>query len=1076
MSLARVTVKRPVATSMVAVAAFIFGLLSLGDVPLDLLPDLSYPAITIEVPFAGASPQEVETLLVRPVEDAVAVSQGLVRLRSTAQGGLARVALLFRWGTDMSIAALEVREKLQQVSFPEGAGAPRVLRFDPTLDPILRFAVTLPGASEPELVRLRRMAEDRLKPSLERLEGVAAARVRGGFEEEILVWVDPKASVLEQVTLEEIGSRLSAENINLAGGVLREGRLEYRVRTLNELRDLDDVAETVIGSDGDARLRLRQVAQVVRGTAERELVTRLGGREAIEVAVYKASGQNTVAVAAKVQEQLKALQAPGGLLAGAKVVVTADQSFFIRSALDDLASAASVGGVLAILVLLLFLHDLRATLIIAFTIPLSIVVTFLLMRGLDISLNVMSLGGIALAIGMLVDNAIVVLEAIAARRDEGGCAEPAVEGTGLVSRAVIASTLTTLSVFVPVAFVDGVASRLFTDQALTLTMALLASLVASLSVIPMLAATTLLQDATTLVGKGVLALLLPLRVPFQFAWDGLQQVYPRILDAALRAPIVVLLAATVASGAAWVGARGLGADFLPEMHPGLIGVEISLPQGSALRQTDLVLARLAGEAERLPEVQAVFSTAGAIARPGEQDLVRESVGQLLLRLQPGLGLAGEEAAIDAVRLAVAAEPGLGAPVFSRPGLVSVRAPLEVIVDGRDLDGLRDFAESVGELVAAVEGVIDVRNSARGGRPELRIALDRSKLALYDLDAASVSRVLETAVRGKVSTDLVRSDREVPIRVLLTPEARSSGKAIERIVVSPSGRTPITLGTVGSVTVGEGPAEIRREGQRRVAVISAHVSGVDLGSAAAAIETKLADLNVPPGLSVRLGGSAADMEQAFDGLAFAGGLALLLVYLILAAQFESFVHPLIIMGAVPLAGAGAVVGLLMTGTPVSVVVLIGGVVLAGIVVNNAILLVDRMNQVVREGMTVAEGVRRACKERLRPIVMTTATTVLGLLPLALAAGEGAEVRAPLAITVVSGLLGATLLTLVVVPCAYALLGKKKVAVEPAAPEPESSASVGPVAATEAPAAATEDLAPEVEDSEAPSSAEDSGASS
>ncbi|RMG16096.1 MAG: efflux RND transporter permease subunit [Planctomycetota bacterium] len=1023
-ALARLSVRRPVATLMASACAFLFGVLSLRELPLDLLPELSYPAVTIEVPFPGASPQEVESLITRPVEDAVAVSQGLVRLRSTSQAGLARVALLFRWSTDMGLAALEVREKLQQVQLPDGAEAARVLRFDPTLDPVLRFALTLPRAAEADLIRLRRLAEDRLKPALERLDGVAAARVRGGFEEEVAVLLDPRAPALEGVTLEQVADRLAAENVNLAGGVLREGRLEYRVRTRSELRELDDLRDTVVARDGEAVVALGQVAEVRRTTAERDLVTRLDGREAVEVAIYKASGHNTVAVAARVRQRLGELVRAGGLLEGARWVVTADQSTFIRSSLEDLGSAAWLGGALAILVLLLFLRDLRATLVVAFAIPLSVVATFLLMRLAGISLNVMSLGGIALAIGMLVDNAIVVLEAIAAQRDRAGPAadpaETAIAGSALVSRAVTASTLTTLSVFLPVVFLEGVASRLFGDQALTLAIALLASLVASLSVIPMLSATRSLRRLTDALGRATLGLLWPLRVPFDAAWRGVTFAFPRLLAPALAHPGAVLAVAVGLAGACYALAPRLGADFLPEMHPGLLSVEVSLPQGAALRETDRVLADLARRAAELPEVEAAFSTAGAISRPGEQDLVRESVGQLLLRLAPGAGLAGEERVERAVREWMSATPGLLPPVFARPGLVSVRTPLEVVVDGKDLDALRRFSAEVVRALEGVSGLRDLRSSARGGRPELLVSLDRTKLALYDLDAASVSAALEAAVRGRVSTELVRSDRDVPIRVRLATEGRASEEAIERIVVSPAGRAPVTLASVGHVELAEGPAEIRRDAQRRVAVISAEVSGRDLGSAARDVRERLRTLPTPPGLVVRLGGSATAMSEAFGSLAGAALLALVLVYLLLAAQFESFLLPLLIMGAVPFAGAGALLALLLTGTPLSVIAIIGAVVLAGIVVNNAILLVDRANQLTRrEGRAPAEAARSAAFERLRPIVMTTATTVLGLLPLAVAGGEGAELRAPLAVTLVGGLSVSTLLTLFVVPSAYAL---------------------------------------------------------
>ncbi|MBL4848591.1 MAG: efflux RND transporter permease subunit, partial [Planctomycetes bacterium] len=407
---------------------------------------------------------------------------------------------------------------------------------------------------------------------------------------------------------------------------------------------------------------------------------------------------------------------------------------------------------------------------------------------------------------------------------------------------------------------------------------------------------------------------------------------------------------------------------------------------------------------------------------GEPDELRESVGQLLVRLRPGAGAEGEDEVIAGLRALVAEEPGLLAPVFQRPGLVQVRSPLEIMVEGRDLDALQASAEIVLQRLKTIPGLTDLRSSARGGRPEIRVSLDRRRLAQYGLDAGSVSAALEIAVRGRVRADLVRSDREVPIRVSLEPSSRQTVADLERIVISPAGRSPILLRSVGSVVVERGPAEIRREEQRRVALVQVEVKGRDLGSAAAEVEEALAGLELPPGTFAHTGGSAEELGEAFRGLGFAIVLAVLLVYLILAAQFESFVLPLIVLGAVPLAAGGAAFGLWLSGTSLSVVVLIGLVVLAGIVVNNAILLVDRIQQLRAEGVLAGQAIVRGGQDRLRPIVMTTATTVLGLIPLAAFGGDGAELRAPLALTLISGLLVSTILTLVVVPCAYRLLAR------------------------------------------------------
>ncbi len=1070
MQLVEFSLKRRVTISMLCVAVALFGLVSFGRLPINLLPDLSYPSLTVETRLPGAAPAEVEALISRPIEEVVGVVAGVRRLTSASRPGLSQVTLEFEWGREMDFASLDVREKLDLVQLPREAEDPLVLRLDPANDPVLRLYLT--GGDS--LYQLRYIGEELLKKDLESTAGVAAIKVHGGYEEEIQVRVDQGKLSLVGLTIEQVNDRLLRDNVNQAGGSLYEAEARYLVRSDNEFRDLEDVTETVLLAEGGRLVRVRDVAAVERGHKRREVVTRFGGDEAVELAIYKEGDANTVQVARAVDARLEAVEKE--LPEGIEVVKGADQSQFIRASIDEVLANAVTGGALAILVLLLFLKDLRSSLIISLSIPISIVATFFLMHRTGTTLNIMSLGGLALGVGMLVDNAIVVLEAIFKRREAGESGfEAAKNGASAVGMAVIASTLTTVAVFLPVVFLEGIAAQLFRDMALTVSFSLLASLAVALTLIPMMAAllaggrTPALEAVPAAVPAGrvrrvlravfvraPVVMLSGLRVaggwlarclavasrPATALFDaGLARftgAYPRWLRRCLGWPWLVLGVATLLLAGTALAVPFLGFDLIPAFSQGEFSYQVELPEGTPLEVTDRFLVGVQGTLSGDGRIAAFSSTAGgrglSLTSTGTEG---ENSGRIQVRMAAGTSTADEQAVIETLRAALAA-PGSARFEFERPTYFSFRTPIEAEVYSDDLAELHGVASGLRDALLEVPGLVDVKSSAELGNPELQILFDRGKLARLGLGLAEVADTIRNKVQGEVATRFTEGDREIDIVVRSVDLGEASVADVENFIVAQAHGLPIHLKSVAEVRIVEGPSEIRRIGQRRAAVVSGNLAGRDMASVAADVRTILAAQALPPGTIAGMSGQEEERSRAVNGLLLAMGLAIFLVYLVMASQFESFLHPFVILFTLPLGGIGAVLALLATGRSVNIVAMIGMVMLAGIVVNNAIVLIDAVNQKRRAGVARDEALIASGLDRLRPILMTSGTTVLGLLPMALGIGEGAELRAPLAITVIGGLTMATALTLVVIPVVYALLERgERDAAAPAVGESEAA---------------------------------------
>ena len=1066
--------RRRVTIGMTTLTLVLFGLIALSGLKVNLLPDLSYPTLTVRTEYEGAAPIEIENLISQPVEEALGVVKNVRKIHSVSRTGQSDVILEFTWGTDMEQASLETRDKLDILSLPLEAKKPILLRFNPSTDPIIRLGLSGSGAaagsSEAELKQLRRFADDELKKRLEPVAGVAAVKVGGGLEDEIDVSLDQQKLAQLNLRVSDVVDRLRNENVNVSAGRIEEGSQRYLVRTINQFSNLDQMREMLVKVENGVPVRLKDIADVRQGYKEREGIVRIDAHEAIELAVYKEGDGNTVAVANAVNKALEKLKST--LPPGASLTTIDDQSVFIQHSLDDVRNDALIGGTLAILMIFFFLGHGRSTFIISLSLPISLIATFFFMGQADLSLNVMSLGGLALATGMVVDDSIVVLENIARLREEGhSILDATVKGASEVSMAVTASTLTTVAVFFPLVFVEGVAGQLFRDQSLTITFAMLISLVVAMTLIPMMAS---LQGRSPLafrdeppkapkplprnvllrvpvrilraIGEGlfqILPRLIVVVVGFVaklFNWtigaalrwigrrvvgtyDRSARLYHRMLPGAMDRPWLVLGTAALAFAISIAIIPSLGMDLIPSLAQGRFETTIKLPPGTPLAETDALVTQIERQHARDPNIASIYGVAGTGTRldatPTESG---ENIARLLVTLKPGSGDREEAAAMNALRATLATRSDAEVK-FARPALFSFSTPLEIEIRGYDLDALTTAGKKLGTLLAESDRFADIKSTVEDGYPEVQIRFDQDRAAALGLTTRQISDAVVTKVRGEVATRYNFRDRKIDVLARVRESDRASVEDIRNLIVNPGADRPIRLSAVAEVTASEGPSEIHRVDQERVAIISANLRHGDLGSAVSEVRSILARTPLAAGVSVHIGGQGEEMDASTRSMLFAFGLAIFLVYLVMASQFESLVHPFVIMFSIPLALVGAVLALKLTGTPISVVVFIGLIMLAGIVVKNAIVLIDRVNQLREEGHAKREAIILAAESRLRPIAMTTLATLLGFLPLAIGLGEGSEVRSPMAITVIGGLAVSTLLTLVVIPIVYELVDRK-----------------------------------------------------
>lgn len=1067
MNLIATAIRRPVTVAMFTLAALVFGLVLINRIGFNLLPELSYPTLTVRTDFEGAAPAEVENLITRQLEGVLGTIKGLRQIRSVSKAGRSDIYLEFYWGTDVDVASLDVREKLEQVQLPLEVTAPSLLRFNPNNDPIIRMSLsqkTIEGANiDPAMAlsNLRRYADLQLTRRMETIEGVAATKASGGLEDEIQILLDQSQLAQLKLSLDDISNRLKTQNINMSGGQIRNGQQQLLVRTFNEYDSIDDFANTIVLSKDQKVVKLKDIAQISFTSKDPTAIIRHNGEQAVELAIYKEGDANTVKVAEAVHLKLNRLkeQLPEGM----ELTVLTDASTFIKQAISELISSAVIGGVLAMVIIYLFLGEVMPTLIISATIPLSVVITFNLMFGANIDMNIMSLGGLALAVGMLVDNAIVVLENIARKKEQGlALAQAALEGASEVSGAITASTLTTIAVFLPLIFVEGIAGQLFSDQALTITFSLLVSLAVALTLIPTMGAYGhklpdkapvlerhnkpiwlrglllpvelvillfaglffLLKTIVFVVGKLLGLVFIPSRRAFEATFKVFSASYLLLLKGALRAKTVTLLLAfSLLAGSLWLG-KDLPTVVLPEMAQGELLVKVEYSPGTAIELTDVKVVSLSSKLLAIKGVKEVFATAGEgnklTANPEQEG---ENQAEFSLLLEKGISRAHEEQLLEQIRLLLSTESqGLSADA-QRPQLFSFSTPISVEVYGYDIDTLKQAADIVAEKLAASDRFFDLHTNMKRGYPEAQITFDQDKMAQLGLSIEQANNAVVNAIRGNKATRYRLKEQQIEVLVRLEDADRDELDDVKNLIINPLSPRPVPLQAVAKIVETLGPSEVMRIDQQRVVLVEGFISYGGIGEAVAEAGLLLDDVRLPYGTNIQFGGQAEEMQRSYTSLLMALGLAVFLVYLVMASQFESLLHPFIILLSIPLALFGAVIALLVTNTEISVVVFLGLIMLAGIVVNNAIVLIDKINQLRIAGIEKHQAIIEAGSSRLRPILMTTLTTALGMIPLALGIGEGTEIRAPMAITVIGGLLASTLLTLVVIPVMYQILDRK-----------------------------------------------------
>lgn len=1011
MRISDLSVKRPVTIMMVFLVVLLLGAVSLSKLKMDLLPEMNLPMAIALTSYEGVGPEEIEALVTRPIEEALGTVNGIKNINSVSSKGNSLVYVEFVWGTDMNFAMNQMREKLDliQAMLPQDVDKPMLLKLNMDMMPVMVLGV----GGEVDLTSLDKLANDTIKPRLERVNGVASVEVAGGVQREIRISAIPQRLQAYGLSLDSIVSFLRMENRNTAAGTIEEGLKEHIVRVTGEFRSIQEIEDLAIPLAKGGQVRLGEIARVEDTFKEQSQYVFMNGDPCVQVSVQKQSDANTIKVSDGVNAEIAELKKV--LPKGTEFVVGLDQASYIRMSVDEVTSNALIGAALAVLILFLFLRNLRSTLIIGVAIPISIISTFILMYFGGLTLNVVSLGGLALGVGMMVDNSIVILENIYRYRQEGWSrVEAAKQGAHEVAMAVTASTLTTIAVFLPIVFVEGLSSQIFRPLALTVSFSLVASLFVALTLVPMLSSKILKVDKENGRKNRLLA-------QWGNAFTALENKYRSLLAWSINHKKVVVGLTFVLFVISCGLLAFVGMEFLPKQDSGQYSINITLPNGTALRETQRVTDLVVQYIREIPEQDwylCAVGVGGGMMGGSANSESATVMGKLVSKNERTRSI---DQVLDELRAKCNSIPGAKIEISaSEMNMGASLSPIQINLTGDNLEVLTALAEDVAAQVKTVEGTREVKTSIEDGRPELEIQINREKAAQYGLNSTQLSMFLATALNGTTATKYRDHGEEVNISVMLDEQYRENLNELHALTIMSSTGALVPLGDIAVLERVSGPTQIVRQNQARQVTVTGQIFGRDLGSVTKEIQQVLSGLHLPAGVQIEYGGANEEMMSAFRDLALALILAILLVYMILAAQFEGLLYPFIIMFAIPPTLIGVVFSLLCMGQTLSVPTFIGIIMLAGIVVNNAIVLVDYINVLrVRDGLSRKEAILKAGPTRLRPILMTTLTTVLALLPTMFGKGEGAELSAPMATAVAGGLTFSTLITLVLIPCIYIL---------------------------------------------------------
>jgi HAE1 family hydrophobic/amphiphilic exporter-1 len=1019
MNLPSFSVKRPIFTTMVTLVFVILGAVSLGRLQIDMLPNIELPTLSIRTDYEGASPEVMERLVTQIVEEIVATVPGVEEITSTSSEGRSSVNVSFVWGTAIDTAAIDVQGKLENEinELPDDIVRPRIRKFD-----IARFPIVLLGiSSNLDPVELTELIEDQIRYRFARITGVAQVDVWGGYNREVRIEVDPERLNAVGIPLDRVLNAIRDANLDLPTGKIEQGRYEVILRAPAEFVNLDQIRDTVIDQVDGAATTLGQIADVKDTYQKLTRIIRVNDGRGLRVAIRKQADANTVEVSRRILDEIEAVNQAFPQI---NIVPVLNQGNYIERSITNVARSVLYGGGLAIVVLLFFLRNIQSTLVISLSIPISIVATFTLIYFGGFTINLMTLGGLALGVGMMVDSSIVVLENIFRRRSEKGenPVEASVEGAREVGPAIIASTITTLVIFIPLIFVQGVSGILFKELGYVIIFSLICSLTVAMSLVPMLASK--LVKKTRKDTKQPASQKNHLAKAARSIFSGLQDTYLVLLRWVLGHRILTVLVSIALFAASLLLLPLIGSEFLPPSDEGEVRIYGKMEIGTRLdlvdRQTR-IMEQLVQPA--VPEAVASVVSIGASgwrATAGSEGSINMSLLPSAQRERSNVEIAKDlrrrlEGHIPGMEVRVRAPQGQ----FILERILGGDEGLTVEIRGFELATLDSLAKQAAVLIKDVAGITDVQMSLEAGTPQQEINVNRDKVADLGLTVRNVTQLLQTAVAGSIAGEYRVDGNSYRILLQLKDaEKRSMEEILDLLLTTTSGEK-VALRNVVSTKSSRGPVLIDRKDQQRRVTLQANVVDRDLGSVAADVQRLLDKIPHPVGYDLTVTGNFEEQEKAFKELIISLVLALVLVYMVLACQYESFLNPLVVMFSVPFAAIGVLVTLFLTATTLNVQSYIGCIMLGGIVVNNAILLVDQTGRLVSEGMHTHDALLEAGRRRLRPILMTTLTTILGLLPLALGIGEGSDAQAPLARTVIGGLTGSTVITLVFIPVIYSL---------------------------------------------------------
>lgn len=988
MKISEFSIKRPITVFMGIVALLIFGIVSYSRLNLDMLPTMDVPIILVNTQYIGAGPTDVEGEVTKPLENVISTVSNVENVKSISREGMSTIIIQFADGTDMNFASLELREKVDMIkeALPKEIIQPMIMQMDPSMMPIMNLGVSFKGDRND---KIGNFADEVLKNSIESVEGVASVDISGNVKKGIKIEVDNDKLSSNGINIQSLIAAIKSENVNIPIGSIVEGDYGVLVRTSNSIKNLDDIKNIRIKTNSGEVVKLSDIANISYEDKKEESFSKIDGNDALILTIQKESTANTVDVSRKINKKLEELKEKNSDLEVIKII---DQGEIIEYMVSAVKKNAVIGGILAIIVLLLFLKDIRTTIIMGISIPISIVWTFVMVYFSGLTLNMISLGGIELGIGMLVDNSIVVIESIYRYKKLGyNNSEAALYGTKEVSKAIIASTITSICVFLPIVFVQGIAADIFKEMALTVTFSLISSLIVSFTLVPVLASKLLKNDSLNKENKTV---------------EKLKKLYEKALIYSLdkRKNIIGLVILFIILGG--IAFSGVGIEFFPTSDQGIVNVKLETPNGTLnniLKEESLKLAN---------EVKEVDGVANVSLKG------KDNTANMSILLDKNRKKSDKEIARD-IRKVISDVPGLKVEVSTGGTQMSQSSPISISVKGADFNVLEEISNEVLKRMETISGIENIKSTNSDKAEEIKISIDKEKSAKYGLNALTISQSISGYFKNTRVMNLRIDDSNYEVYISPISNKNPDLESLKEVTVTSITGSKIPLLQICKIERGEGFSEIYRTGGLREVTISAGLDGKPLNEAVKEIKNSLNDYNIPQGYEIVYGGEIEQMKDAFSQMALALILAVLLVYMVMAAQFESLINPFIIMFTVPLAFIGAIFVLFYTGVTISIPAMIGFVMLTGIIVNNGIVLIDFINKEKEKGIETRQAIINSGKTRLQPILMTALTTIIGLLPMALGIGEGNEIQLPLAMTVIGGLTIGTLLTLIVIPVVYSI---------------------------------------------------------